>query len=157
MGRTMQDNTDVQEIHDGLLVDMRVESVLACIQKEEWNVQDFDTVFNEVVHEFVDSQVPPFKAAQAGHTNDQNAVIRFLYYMRLDFSVTFRGSAGWPGNFDYLPDATCAVSLHYRNDPETCTSYTPGKTLAQAVLGAVMQYAREKSLAKYNQGELRLN
>jgi hypothetical protein len=59
--------------------------------------------------------------------------------------------------FDYMPEASCAISLHYPHDPDKATGYAPGHSINQAAISAVMQYAREWSLTINNQGELRLN
>lgn len=151
------DNHDVQEVHDGKLTDMRIEGIIDCIHREMWSAPDFDTLFNEIVREFVDPHVPPFKAVRAAQLEHEYGAVGYLMLMRLDFTVTNVGSANWPGRFDYKPDATCAVSIHYRHDPDATTQYSPGRTLTHAILCAIMQYARERSATIYNQGELRLN
>lgn len=153
----MDNNYDVQEVHSGKLTDMRIEAILRAIHKEDWDIADFDTLFNELVHEFVDPNVPPFKAVRAAKCEHDYAAVGLLMLMRLDFTVTCVGSINWPGVFEYKQDATCAVSIHYRNDPDSTTQYAPGRTLTHAILCAIMQYARERSLIINNQGELRLN
>jgi hypothetical protein len=155
----MDDNTDVQEVHNGEIIDMRIEVMIKCILLERWDARDFDTLFNELVHEFVNPHVPPLNASLLGRQGEapSNGMIGYLQLLKIEFAVTFPGTNHWPGAFDYMLDANCAISLHYPHDPDNATQYAPGRSINQAALNAVMQLAREKSLAIYNQGELRLN
>lgn len=157
----MIDNTDVQEIHDGKRVDMRIESLMHCILHQLWSAQHFDTLFNEVMREFVSEDTPLFNAARVGREGPSgyNAV-GLLLLLRFEFSVTYPDSPQWPGLFEYMPDAKYAVNIFYPNHPiddQESTSYSPGMNLNQAVLFALVQYARERSLEIHNQIELRLN
>lgn len=153
----MPDNLDVQELHDGQLVDMRIEAMIRSIQLGEWDDPYFDKLFNELVREFINPDAPALKASMAGRYGGvAYSMVGYLHLMRLEFSVTFLGANNWPGDFDYMPEASCAISLHYPHDQANATSYVPGCSINQAILNAVMQYTRERSQTLNGQGELRL-
>lgn len=151
-------NHDVQEIRDGEVTDMRIEAIIDCIVKNQWSATDFDTLFNELVHEFIMPGVPPFFASRIGQQGSNGFdAVGVLMLLRLEFTVVYATSENWPGTFAYMPEATIAVSIYLPHTEDDATSYSPGLTFNQAALCAIMQYAREKAHEQNNQGELRLN
>lgn len=155
----MEDNSDVQQIRDGKITDMRMEMLLEYFNTGKWNeetldakgITEIDQLFNEVVREFVDPKAPSFYFSRA-RLFDCLAV-QYAAILNIEFTITYPNGRNWPGAFSHMPDAYCAVAIYYPNSDET-TSYAPGKTVNHAVVSAIVQYARERSLVLYNQGDL---
>lgn len=148
--RTMRDNSDVHALVDGRLYDQRIEALIDHLLSDNWSDPDLETLFNEVVTEFV----APCKVDLRSPD---------LSSLSLDFYIATPKSHAWPGPFAMMPDATYAAAICFpvyddedEEEAET-TDMMPGKTLNQAMLLAVVQYAREKSLELYNQTTLRLS
>jgi hypothetical protein len=153
----MTDNTDVQEVHAGKITDMRIENLLMLVHAERWDEPHLDTLFNEVVADFI-SRDTPFLIISAAADRDASAsAVHIMELLELDFRVIYRTSYEWPvGGFDYMPHAFIAVCITHRKG-EASTYWNPARTINQAVIGAVLQYCRELSWENENQGNLNLH
>ncbi len=154
----MTDNSDVHELRGGKKIDMRIETIMDYIVRNRWDAEDFDKLFNEIIREFIRPGIDELHPSRLDRRSLTDAgSVAMLMYLRLEFAVTYPEALNWPGSFDHMPDALCAISIFHLHDEDDSTCYSPGRTFNQAVLLALMQYARERSIEIYNQGELRLN
>jgi len=151
---TMIDNSDVTEAQDGQIVDRRIENLLSYTLAGKINHPDYDSLLNEVLREFLHSDMPLFYASK---TQSHDAtVISYIVGCGMECSITVPGSANWPGEFSYAPDFPVAVAVYPRHEDEACC-YFPGRNLNLAALGALVQVARQKCDIRNNQRELPLN
>jgi hypothetical protein len=147
----LMDNSDVQELHDGYVTDMRIEVMLQCIYDEKWDEPKLDTLYTEIVEEFITPKTPELLVSAAGKSPHLAQGLMFLSLFCFDYDVIHRGSENWPGDFDFLPDAKFAVRVKYPHS-EDYTAFTPGHSPGSAAIAALMQYCREQSLHAYNNG-----
>lgn len=153
----MRDNSDVQQIHKGKVTDMRMESCLSCIFDGRWDEKDLDTLYTEVVSEFLDMELPTLLVSVAGKTPSTAQGLLYLSMLQLDYTLVHRGGDEWPGDFDFFPNAQYAVQLRYK-DQNQWTDWVPGVSPSAAGIAALMQYCRELSREMYNSDEeIRLN
>ena len=152
----MHDNSDIQSLIDGKITDMRIENLLDCLIHGRWREPDLDRLFNEIVREFVHPSAPALKVSKLG-SFDGNTALSYLLLLKLEFSITYPGCLQWPGDFEYMPDAVCAMSIFYPLRKGESTDYIGGRNLSHAAVCAIVQFAREQSLEIYNQGKLFLN
>jgi hypothetical protein len=151
--RTMEDNSDVQAVHNGKLTDMRIEVVLSAIYEGKWSEPSLDTLYTELLQEFVSSDSPTLLVSAAGRVPHSANGLMFLSMFCLDYEVFHKDSHNWPGDFEYLPSATCCISIGYPNG-EDRTAPTPGRNPSTAAIAALMQLCREVSEDRYNQSSL---
>lgn len=141
---------------DGKVTDMLIEDLLGCIYAEVYDAEHFDEVYTKIVRSHISEGCPDLMAGHAGKDRINTGAVHYLVMLQLNFTVITPTSPDWPPHgFDFLPDATTAVAIHYPDGEET-SSYTPGKSINQASLASIIQMARELSLAHYNQPELPL-
>ncbi len=154
----MRDNSDVQEIRDGRITDMRIESAMLCIVEERWDEPQLDTLFTELVQEFIHENTPTLLVSQAGKNGHLAQGLLYLNLFNMDFELVHRNSPYWPGQFDFMVDADCAIRVRYPEDDERYTSWAPGRSPCAAALAAIMQACREISDERYNKdAEVKLN
>lgn len=151
---------DTVGINNGVLHDERIERLLAYTVKGHIHHDDYDTLLNEVVREFLIEDAPMFYASK---TQPHDASV-LVYIAALGFCMTIANRNGptWPGDFDYAPDCCYAVSIAYPfQEPDDedfeWSEYGPGLNLNLAGLAALVQLARESCEIDYNQGKLLLN
>lgn len=150
----MADNTDVSEVHDGKITDMRIEALLSLVFQSKYNEEHFDTLFNEIVRDFIAEDCPTILASVAGKQDATAAGLYYLSLLQLDYSVTHAGSRDWPiGGFEYLPQATVAISIAHLGG-RSQTDMSPGQSVNQAAVAAILQLCRELSWTDNNQGNL---
>lgn len=153
----MNDNSDVQVVHEGQVVDKRMELLLSVIVEEDWASPDFDTLFTEVVQEFINEDCPGLLPSVAGRSPQNCVALQYLDMLGIDYSVFHKDGHEWPiGGYSYLPDATCAVRLWYDNGFSQTATF-PGRNSNHAALGSMIQLCRELSQREYNQGTLSLH
>lgn len=150
----MENPVEVQlvEYDDGFLRDSLIEELLGHIIQENWATPNFDAVFTRVVREHINEDSPHLVASFAGKDQVGASAFNYLALFQMDFDVIFPSSGSWPG-FSWMPKATCAVRVSYADGSEM-TDWCPGNSINQAVLGSMIQYCREVSLAYYNQHHL---
>ena len=145
---TVRDNSDVQALIDGRLYDQRIEALIEHLLSDNWSDPDLETLFNEVISEFVS----PCKVDMCNPD---------LSSIPVEYFVSVRKSHAWPqGGFPTMHDAKFACSICFPSDDDEDTYSTdlmPGRTVHQAMMLALVQYARERSLEIYNQTTLRLS
>lgn len=140
---------------DGEWRDLYIEDVLGLIYEELYHAEHFDDIFTGIVRHYINPDCPYLKASIAGKDKAGLGVLNYPIMLCFDFEVISRVNASWEGGFDYMPDATVAVSIRH-NDGVHSTDYAPGKNVTQATLAAMMQLAREIAFDTYNQPELEL-
>lgn len=145
------------ELHGDEHVDMLIENVLQLILTQDYKAEGFDKAYTDIVRGHINPYCPALMAGHAGSDRINIGAVHYLVMLKLDFVVICKGGSEWPpGGFDYLPDATTAVAIHYPNSDRQ-TQYTPGVSINQAALASIIQYARELSIAHHNQLELPLH
>lgn len=142
------------EIHDGLLIDIRIEYLIVWAFRGGATSEEYDRVFNEVLREFINASLPYVKASEYLKVDaDPIHALDLMQTLSLDFRVTHRNSADWPlGGFEVMPDAQIAVSASYGD--EEWTHFSPGYTFSQAAVNCVVEYIRDISIDQLNQHEL---
>lgn len=144
------------EEQDGEKTDMLIEDLLNCIYAEVYDAVHFDEVYTKIVRAHINPDCPHLMAGHAGRDRINVGAVHYLVMLQLSFNVLTTESPNWPiGGYEFMPDATTAVAIHYP-DGEHMSAYAPGKNINQASLAALIQMAREISIAHYNQPELPL-
>lgn len=149
-GHWMRDNSDVQEIHDGKITDMRIESVLSAIFDGRWDEPELDTLYTELVQEFINPDVPTMLVSVAGKSDHSAQGLLYLSLFGLNYTLVHVGTNDWPGDFDFLPAARYAIQIQYPDDSESWTNWIPGVSASATAIASLMQYCRELSLDAYN-------
>ena len=143
----------VHEIHDGMIVDMRIEYLLSWTLGDQPKSKDFSDLFTVIVREYINSAAPYIVASAAFGVGHQYSAVMLLQMLRLEFRVAFSKGHDWPdGGFPHMPEAKCAVSLSHGE--ETWTEYSPGRTINQAAIAAIVQLARDIATERLNEPEL---
>ncbi len=152
----MDDYEPSLEMNDGKATDMLIEDLLALIYQETYDAEQFDEVYTTIVRSHIDPECPDLVASHAGRDRVNTGAVHYLVMLQLDFTVITKNSPNWPpSGFHFLPDATTAVSVHYP-DGQRQSDYTPGRSINQASLAAIIQIARELSIDHHNQPSLDL-
>ncbi len=149
----MIDNSDVQEIPEGRITDMRIEAILAALVDGRYDEPGLDILYNELVQEFINDDAP-FMLITTACKNEQHAPgLLYLSVFNMDYEVTHQGSPHWPGDFEYMPKAKYAVRCRYPDEEEAYSEWSPGVTPSIAAIAAIMQVCREISAELYNKGD----
>lgn len=139
---------------DGTVTDMLIEDLLGCIYAELYDAEQFDKVYTGVVRTHINPDCPDLMAGHAGRDRINTGAVHYICMLQLSFTVLTCKDPTWPG-FSDMPDAKVAVSIHYP-DTDECSDYAPGTSINQASLAAIIQLARERSIAQHNHSELPL-
>ena len=141
---------------DGEVTDAIIERLLTSIYSDDYDAADFDENYTKIVRAHINEECPYLMAGHAGKDRVNTGAVHYLVMLQLSFTVITPASIEWPiGGFDFMPDATVALSIHY-SDEDSMVGYTPGVSINQAALASIIQLCREVSIAHYNQPELDL-
>lgn len=151
----MNPDTDHDEdIHvefiDGKYVDTNIELLLTTIYAEDYDKENFNVAFTNMVRTYIYSDCAPLVASHAGRDKANCGVLHYLSYLGLDYMVIHPDNGLWPeGGFPNMPDATTAMSIFFP-DGTTMTDHSPGTSINQATLMAIVEYARQIAHEAYN-------
>ena len=109
---------------DGQYTDMLIEEILNLIYQNYYEADQFDEVFTGIVQTYINPDCPTLVASRAGTDRLTGGAVHYLSMLNLDYSVIHKGSKEWP-EFDFMPDATLAVSIAYPNG-STASAWSPG-------------------------------
>lgn len=142
-------------LHEDEYVDTRLEELFDEFVEMEFMLHANERL-NSLLHEYIHEGIPVLDATRCCYDPTRvGAVTSYLVGIGIDFSVITTASPEWPG-FEYMEDAVVAVCLHYNNDDDDVTTYTPGMNINQACLLALIQMMREHAYIQYNQEPLPL-
>lgn len=120
--------------------DPRIETAQMAIYRGNIAGEQFARAFTDLIREYIDG-CTPFIDVEAIHYAGRGADM--LNEMGLPFTCYPQHCEDFPiGAFEFLPDATCAVSIHYGED--LLSHMTPGVTPTDAIFAALLQVCREK-------------
>lgn len=153
----MNQPTERMGVIDGKTTDLLIEDLLSLIYQGKFDAPMLNEAYTKIVQEHIHDDCPFLMVSHTLAQRHHGNAVHYLAMLRLDYTVVNSTSPVWPtGGFPDMPDATCAVSIHYP-DGERQTDFTPGTNINQAMIAAPIQYARELSQEFHNQPELPLD
>jgi hypothetical protein len=137
---------------DDQVIDARIEEMLSCVIQEAFDDPTFDLLFQEIISEYLQLS-PLYNVSLAMNINVNFTLLPLA--MGFDMLAITPKSHQWPvGDFDFMPDAIVAVALVYERG-EKVTSLFPGRNINAAIVGALLQLAREKASLINDEPEFR--